>query len=179
MYEMKDQEVESILNHFLNKFKYDREEYYGVAAEGLCYALHGYDSSKGICFKTYAFQVMKKCCQRYIRDMHREKRKANVLSFSYFINENGEENDILEYVPDMSDEHHKSDVMDSIISDLNKVMNQFEVEMTLLFMEGYSDEQVAKIMHCSLKDIKNTKSNAYSRTNVMLMANKYRKEVMI
>ena len=142
------------------KYRLDVEEWYDLAAIGLCKAANTYDNSKSG-FSTYAYKCM------YTTVMM-EKRKENAMrtipqnQIVYYENQVSEEsksNDtstFLNYIPS------KQDIENEIISalSLENIKNELtgnKRKIFLLLKEGYTQCEISKIVGVSKQRVSKIK----------------------
>ncbi len=71
-----------LIYSFLKSKNLDADEYYDVAAIGLCQAAHGYDPTRGVAFATYAYKVM---LHEYYRALRHSINQVHVISLDTVI----------------------------------------------------------------------------------------------
>ena len=154
------EENHNLIYSFLYKYHLDLEEWYDLAAIGLCKAANTYNNSKSG-FSTYAYKCM------YTAVMM-EKRKENAMrtipqnQIFYYENQVSEEskdNDtstFLNYIPS------KQDIENEIISalSLENVKNELvgnKRKVFLLLRDGYTQCEISKIIGISKQRVSKIK----------------------
>lgn len=139
---------------FLYKYHLDVEEWYDIAAIGLCKAANTYNNDKSE-FSTYAYKCM-------YTTIIMEKRKENamrtipqnqIVYYENQVNESSKDNDtstFLNYIPS------KQDIENETISalSLENIENELvgnKKKVFLLLREGYTQCEISKIIGISSK----------------------------
>ena len=135
---------------FLNKNGLDVDEYYDLAAIGLCKAACNYEKSVSL-FSTYAYR----CMFNEIFNDNRTKKLARTipesLISSYNVPISGFEDDnfeVLDYLE--SDFNLEDDVLSSVEYEklMNKLSGKYKTTF-ILTMKGYKQCEIADILGCS------------------------------
>lgn len=136
---------------FLQKYQLSVEDYYGLAAIGLCKAGSKFDGSKSK-FSTYAYKCMFTTVFTEIRDRKAEKRIPDHQLLYYqaeFDDSNGgDASTFMNYIP--SKENVEESVLSEIIFDeyMSKLKDR-DKQIFILFSEGYKQGEIGKIVGCS------------------------------
>ena len=142
------------------KYHLDVEEWYDIAAIGLCKAANTYNNDKSE-FSTYAYKCM-------YTAIIMEKRKENamrtipqnqIVYYENQVNESSKENDtstFLNYIPS------KQDIENETISalSLENIENKLDGNKRKVFVllkEGYTQSEISKIIGISKQRISKTK----------------------
>lgn len=132
---------------FLYKYHLDVEEWYDIAAIGLCKAANTYNNDKSE-FSTYAYKCM-------YTTIIMEKRKENamrtipqnqIVYYENQVNESSKDNDtstFLNYIPS------KQDIENELVGNKKKVF--------LLLREGYTQCEISKIIGISKQRVSKIK----------------------
>lgn len=145
---------------FLYKYHLDVEEWYDIAAIGLCKAANTYNNDKSG-FSTYAYKCM-------YTTIIMEKRKENamrtipqnqIVYYENQVNESSKDNDtstFLNYIPS------KQDIENEIISalSLENIENELvgnKKKVFLLLREGYTQCEISKIIGISKQRVSKIK----------------------
>lgn len=145
---------------FLYKFHLDVEEWYDIAAIGLCKAANTYNNDKSE-FSTYAYKCM-------YTTIIMEKRKENamrtipqnqIVYYENQVNESSKDNDtstFLNYIPS------KQDIENETISalSLENIENELvgnKKKVFLLLREGYTQCEISKIIGISKQRVSKIK----------------------
>ena len=148
----------NLIYSFLRKHDYDPEEYYGLAAIGLCKAARTYDKSKGS-FSTYAYRAMRGCVINDIRDRSAAKRIPENLIDSYNNEICTEDGGIVEYMDILaSNEDLEKEVVEKILveSFMSKLSDRDRLIFSLL-INGYDYREIAKIVGVYWRTVSRTK----------------------
>ena len=145
---------------FLYKYHLDVEEWYDIAAIGLCKAANTYNNDKSG-FSTYAYKCM-------YATIIMEKRKENamrtipqnqIVYYENQVNESSKDNDtstFLNYIPS------KQDIENETISalSLENIENELvgnKKKVFLLLREGYTQCEISKIIGISKQRVSKIK----------------------
>ena len=145
---------------FLYKYHLDVEEWYDIAAIGLCKAANTYNNDKSG-FSTYAYKCM-------YTTIIMEKRKENamrtipqnqIVYYENQVNESSKDNDtstFLNYIPS------KQDIENETISalSLENIENELvgnKKKVFLLLREGYTQCEISKIIGISKQRVSKIK----------------------
>lgn len=145
---------------FLYKYHLDVEEWYDIAAVGLCKAANTYNNDKSE-FSTYAYKCM-------YTTIIMEKRKENamrtipqnqIVYYENQVNESSKDNDtstFLNYIPS------KQDIENETISalSLENIENELvgnKKKVFLLLREGYTQCEISKIIGISKQRVSKIK----------------------
>lgn len=142
------------LNHnliygFLNRYKLSVDDYYDLAAIGLCIACMKFDDSKSK-FSTFAYGCMFKVIFSSIRNSKKDKRNSQGKLVSYNIKMDDGENNGIQFIDMIS---AGEDVEGRVISKImfNDYMDKLpdrEREILYLLSLGYTQMQIAEILGC-------------------------------
>ena len=155
-------ENHNLIYSFLNKYDYDPEEYYDLAAIGLCKAAKLYNESKGA-FSTYAYRAMLNTISHDLLYKSRSKRIPENLIDYYnctFCNENGEIIEYLNLIPSSDD--IEKEVISKVI--VESVMDRFTDRDRLvlgLSADGYSNQEIGKLIGVSRNTVSKIKSRIF------------------
>lgn len=127
------------------------EDYYDLAAIGLCKAGSKFDGSKSK-FSTYAYKCMFTTVFTEIRDRKAEKRIQDyqVVYYQTELDDSngGDTSTFLNYIP--SKENVEDNVLSKIIFEeyMNKLKER-DRQIFALFSDGYKQQDISKIVGCS------------------------------
>lgn len=136
---------------FLQKYHLSVEDYYGLAAIGLCKAGSKFDGSKSK-FSTYAYRCMFTTVFTEIRDKKAEKRipEHQIVYYQAELDDNncGDTSIFMNYIP--SKENVEENVLSDIIFEeyMSKLKDR-DKKIFILFSEGYKQKEIGKIVGCS------------------------------
>lgn len=135
---------------FLQKYHLSIEDYYDLAAIGLCKAGSKFDGSKSK-FSTYAYRCMFTTVFTEIRDKKAGKRIPDHQIVYYqaeMKNDDGDTNTFMNYIP--SKENVEENVFSEIILEeyLSKLKDR-DKQIFILFSKGYKQGEIGKIVGCS------------------------------
>lgn len=149
------EENHNLIYTFLQKYHLSIEDYYGLAAIGLCNAAINFDGSKAS-FSTYAYKCM---YTDVFMENKREKSKKRipVHQIVYYENECddsncGDTSTFMNYIP--SKENVEENALSEII--LREYMSGLksrDKQILALFSEGYKQIEISKIVGCSQPQI--------------------------
>ena len=148
-------ENHNLIYSFLNRYNFDPEEYYGLAAIGLCKAAKLYDESKGN-FSTYAYRSMLNNIKHDLLYKSRSKRiPENLIDYynSEFCNDNGE---IIEYLSLLtSDIDIEKEVLAKIVVEtyMNELTDRDRLVLRLL-SDGYTHMEIGEIVGISRNTVR-------------------------
>lgn len=148
----------NLIYSFLNQYHLSDEDYYSVAAIGLCIAAMKYNASKSQ-FSTYAYQCMKSHVFTEIRKKKTLNRIPEEILTSYnseITDKDGKTTSILSLIP--SKENIENEVLFHIsLEEFEKKLNKKNKQIFQLFKEGYKQKEIAKITGCSQSQISRIK----------------------
>lgn len=145
----------NLIYSFLHRNHLSIEDYYDVAAIGLCKAAICFDSDKGYSFSTYAYSAM-------LSQVLIEKRKGTqaktipsdkvIYYESEIRNNDGDTSSFINFIP--SKENIYDDAIANIIFEEYKSQLKDRDKMILdLIKNGYKQIEVAKIVGCSQTNV--------------------------
>lgn len=143
------------------------DDFCGVAEEGLIKAARRYDPDKNIKFNTFATMTVKSALKTYLTYVNRKKRKSEVPNISLDA-PLGDDDDLLlsEKIADDYDFEEKI-IIENYIDKILKEMNGFEKNVTKLMMNGYTDDEIAKRLRRTTKEVKNAKK-VFKSTKILI-----------
>lgn len=157
-------ENHKLIFSFLNKYNYDPEEYYDLAAIGLCKAAKLYDESKGN-FSTYAYRAMLNTINHDLLYKSRSKRIPENLIDYYnctFCNENGEVIEYLEFIPS-GDDIEKEVMAKVMVESFMNGLSDRDRTVVGLMADGYTYREIGKIIGMSRNTVSKIKGRIYIR----------------
>lgn len=136
---------------FLQKYHLSIEDYYGLAAIGLCKAAIKFNDEKSK-FSTYAFLLMKHVVFQEIRKKSAEKRIQDHQIVYYqaeFDDSNGgNTSTLMNYIP--SKENVEENTLSKIIfEEYMSKLKERDKQIFILFSDGYKQKEIGKIVGCS------------------------------
>lgn len=148
----------NLIYSFLQKQHLSVEDWYGLAAIGLCKAAITFNKEISS-FPTYAYKCM-------FTHVYSEKRKElqartipsnQIMYYQTQINDdNGNETNFMNYIP--SKENVEDTVLSSVIFDeYNKLLTDRDKKIFALFREGYTQREISKIVKCSQPQVSRVK----------------------
>lgn len=135
----------------MQKYHLPIEDYYDLAAIGLCKAGSKFDGDKSK-FSTYAYKCMFTTVFSEIRSQKAEKRIKNYQLVYYqaeFDDSNGSDKfTFMNYIP--SKENVEENVLSEIIFEeyMSKLKDR-DKRIFILFSEGYNQNEIGRIVGCS------------------------------
>lgn len=143
-------ENHQLIYGFLSKNGLDSEEFYDLAAIGLCKAAENYRESDGI-FSTYAYRCMKNTVLNEIRRLNGVKKVPVCMISSYNVPISGCEDEEIELLDSFkSDLDIEMEVIDEII--LEKLMRKLSGKYKntlILSLKGYNNTEISDILGCN------------------------------
>lgn len=150
----------SLIYAFLNKYHFPSDEYYDVAAIGLCQAAISFDEGVSV-FATYAYQCM---FTSVCRELRKKKRVGHIPDdkILYYESTMYENNDsdtaiYINYMPSNENVENNTIVnitFDNFKASLNKEEHKQIIE---LLRCGYTQVQIAESMGCAQSTISGVK----------------------
>lgn len=148
----------NLIYSFLQKHHLSVEDWYGLAAIGLCKAAITFNKEVSS-FTTYAYKCM-------FTHVYSEKRKElqartipsnQIMYYQTQINDdNGNETNFMNYIP--SKENVEDTVLSSVIFDeYNKLLTDRDKKIFALFRDGYKQREISKIVGCSQPQVSRVK----------------------
>lgn len=144
-----------LIYSFLHRYEYDPEEYYDLAAIGLCNAARLYDESKGA-FSTYAYKAMLNAINRELIFKSRTKRIPEHLIISYdceTCNEEGEVIDFLSLIPSTTNIEKEVLAKVTVESYMDELNDRDRLVLVLL-EQGFNTIEISKIIGVSRTTIR-------------------------
>lgn len=150
----------NLIYAFLHKYNLSIDEYYDVAAIGLCKAAIMFDKKKECTFSTYAYLVMLTELKLVFR--YNTSRKAiplDKLTYYQSIISNGDGKEIerLSLIPDNVDV--ESEVMtNETFKQVYSILSEQDRRIIHMFKLGYKQKEIAKNVGCSQSYISKIKA---------------------
>ena len=148
----------NLIYSFLQKYHLAIDEYYGLAAIGLCKAGKTYNGEKSN-FSTYAY----KCMFTTVMCELRKNKQAKTIPEHQIVyyqaeleNNEGDTASFMNYIPS------KENVEDSVLSEVifdeyaNKLKDR-DKKIFSLFREGYKQKEIGKMLGCSQAQVSRVK----------------------
>lgn len=142
-----DAEIENIFDIFFKKYRYNRDDFYGVAAIGFTKALSKFDDSKNTKFCTYAIACMRTEVLFELRKWRQTKRylDSHAESLEKMITEDGLT--LGELVADDEIKGIDSDVdTKNALDKIRKILSKKEFEILKLKMMEMADKDIARAL---------------------------------
>lgn len=148
----------NLIYSFLQKQHLSVEDWYGLAAIGLCKAAITFNKEISS-FSTYAF----KCMFTHVYSEKRKELQARTIPFNQIVyyqtqinDDNGNETNFMNYIP--SKENVEDTVLSSVIFDeYNKLLTDRDKKIFTLFRDGYTQKEISKIVGCSQPQVSRVK----------------------
>lgn len=148
----------NLIYSFLQKQHLSVEDWYGLAAIGLCRAAITFNKEMSS-FSTYAYKCM-------FTHVYSEKRKElqartipsnQIMYYQAQINDgNGSETNFMNFI--QSKENVEETVLSDVIFDeYNKLLNDRDKKIFVLFRDGYTQKEISKIVGCSQPQVSRVK----------------------
>lgn len=152
----------NLIYGFLNKYGLDREDFYDLAAIGLCKAAETWNKKRGV-FSTYAYRCMLNVVRTENRAKNVGKRiPENMIVFynTETCSDDGAVVEFINYIPydiDVEKEAIDRVVMGRYLNKLDELDDRDRLIFWLL-IDGYSLREIGKIIGCSHHNIAYIKS---------------------
>lgn len=148
----------NLIYSFLQKQHLSIEDWYGLAAIGLCKAAITFNKEMSS-FSTCAY----KCMFTHIYSEKRKELQARTIPSNQILyyqtetsDNNGNKSNIMNYIP--SKENVEETVLSDIIFDeYNKLLNDRDKKIFILFKNGYTQREISKIVGCSQPQVSRVK----------------------
>ena len=133
----------NLIYYYCRKNDISIDTYYDVCAIGLCKAAATYDKEQST-FANYALYVINNEVKGiYRQNASRGKQDVQVFSYDKILTNNyGDEYTLLDFIITDGKDAYDS----SILTDFNKIWNKREKRIALLLYEGYTQEEISKII---------------------------------
>lgn len=128
--------------------------------DGVIKAVLLYTPDRGALFSTYAMLSIIRSLDSMMRDKNRLKRNPPGGIFSI-----DDSNIEVLNMPDINS--NINDLIKEDVREFFSVLNKFERKVTYYLMYGYEYSEIAKILNCSIKEVKAVKEITYKRTDVL------------
>ena len=164
-------ENHQLIYSFLHKYDYDIEDFYDLAAIGLCKAARSYKDSMGN-FSTLAYKCMFNEIAHYFVNQGAARRVPSHLIMHYdakiHSDDEGEFSEILNCMN--CDNGFENDAITDILIDICKVkLTDRDRIVFEMLMDGYTTREIGKVIGCSNMNITNIRRKIESRLRRMLV----------
>lgn len=136
---------QGLIYSFLMKKNLSIEEYYGVAAIGLCKAAEVYNETKGA-FSTVAYKCMLHCIAHELRKFKAIKRGNGQITLSYDVeiqNTDGDNCTLKDFIPN-GDEFESLSCTKMVFKDIISSLKGKECIVLYLHLNGNTQNEIAK-----------------------------------
>lgn len=141
----------NVIYSFLNKYNLSHDDWYDLAAIGLCKAAKSFKDDISN-FSTYAYKCM---FTTVFQEKRKETRLKTIPSYKldhydnkFLVNESGETISYLETIE--SKNNTETEALFNIqVQNLIGSVNYIEKKVLSLIMKGYSQQEIASIIGCS------------------------------
>ena len=144
----------NLIFSFLQKYHLEFDDYYDLAAIGLCQAATTFDSNKSQ-FSTFAYRCMYGSVFTEIRKCSSINRIPSDQILYYETETQNEEGDccsIINFIP--SKENLEENVLSEIIfNEYTNKLKERDKLVFILFKQGYKQQEIGDIVGCSQKNI--------------------------
>lgn len=144
----------NLIYSFLNSHRLSIDDYYDVAAIGLCKAAYHFDPAKGIAFSTYAYKLIQNEILREMRKNNNISHGGNVPDVS--LQEPTTQDDDTLTLGDMIPANYGNPedalAVDSIHNAIDKLDPKHR-EIMKLFISGYKQGEIANIVGTSQANV--------------------------
>lgn len=154
------EENHSLIYSFLYKYHLNVEEWYDLAAIGLCKAANTYNNDKSG-FSTYAYKCMYTTvmCEKRKEKTMRRIPQDKIVYYENHINEESKDNDtstFLNYIPSKQDVENET-ISTLSLENIEKELIGNKRKIFLLLREGYTQCEISKIIGISKQRISKIK----------------------
>ena len=134
----------------LKKFKLNSEEYFDVAAIGLCKAANTFDTSRGLAFSTYAMFVISNELKVVYRGLTNQKHipEYAICSYNTEVLEDSDKT-FIEYNVQSSQSIENDIVLKLVVQQVVDSLSAKEQCLFNLIMQGYTQYEVARYLNVS------------------------------
>ena len=148
---LNEEQIKLVENHHyiiymcLKTLKLSVDEYYDLAAIGLCEAAFNFDRSKNIKFSTFSMNCIKKTIYKEFRKKNCKKRKADIIHFEHLSNNE-------ELVCRYGSVDIETEAIYNIVCKefMDYIRTKPEIYLiVLLSYYGYTQKQISSIMNIS------------------------------
>lgn len=145
-------ENHNLIYSFLHHYHFEIEEFYDIAAIGLCRAAANFDASRGNAFSTYAYKAMYSQILLFKRQEKNKKAIPPHQIISYDSEVSNEEGDTSFFVNSIaSKENLEKEVVFTVFFEdyVQSLKNEKDKKILELLEKGYSQKEIAEIFGCS------------------------------
>lgn len=153
----------NLIYSFLAHHHLEIEEYYGLAAIGLCNAGTTYKGDKSK-FSTYAYKCMLNNVMCELRKERSTKRvpKHQILYYQAELEHyDGENASLLDFIPSYEDVENNT-LSKVLLDEYAKTLSDRDKRMLALFSYGYKQREISKIVGCSQPQVSRFKNRLSS-----------------
>ena len=152
----------NIIYSVLNKYGWSIDEYYDVAAIGLCKAARSFDSKKGFTFSTYAYTAIKNEVFMEARKYTAQSRSGmQVVSLDAPI-QASEDITLGEILENTADSPYGGAIASEVKSAIRKLKDT-ERTALMLMLAGYKQNEIATVLSTSQANASRIISKAQKR----------------
>lgn len=140
----------NLIYSFLHQHKLPVEEFYDLAAIGLCHAAMHYDPNISL-FSTFAYKCMLSQCMKEVNAKNRAKRiPENLISSLNYEHEESDGNLLsLEEVISSNENMEENAISNVTIQNFKNQLKPKHRQILDYLLEGYTIREIAKKMGCS------------------------------
>lgn len=154
------EENHNLIYWFLNKYHLSIDEYYDLAAIGLCKAAKTFNNEQSS-FSTYAAKCMFTTVFSEIRNENNDKRKAFKEALSLDTTVEGFDNEQAKFLDMLStcDTTEDIAVAQKMLEDYYKQASKRDKSIIQMLLNGYTQREIARIYNLSQAQISRTKKS--------------------
>lgn len=153
------EENHNLIYSFLQNYHLTIEDYYDLAAIGLCKAGKTYDGDKAS-FSTYAYKCM---FSAVMCDLRKKKQARTIPDYKMVYyqaelddSDGGDTGSFMNYIP--SGENVEENVLSEVIFDeYTDRLKERDKKIFSLFREGYKQREIGKMLGCSQAQVSRVK----------------------
>lgn len=153
-------ENHNLIYSFLWKYRLKIDDYYDLAAIGLCKAAITFDPKRGL-FSTYAYQCMFNEIKIELRKAKSVKRipDERLVYFQQKLeNNNGDTMEIENLFPSIENTEEQV-ISEMTLGECTKNLKEKDKKIILLLADGYKQHEVGQIIGCSQAQVSRVRKN--------------------
>lgn len=162
----------NLIYQFLIDNKLSHDEYYDIAAIGLCNAAMKYDGSKGIAFSTYAYKTISNTIKKYV--IYDKRHTVDTMSYNVTSTVYGDDTEV-EYLETFksNDNTEEENVTKMFFKWFIEYMSLRELQIVYYKTKNYTDTEISKkygVTHSMISRIWRRIKSAYHNNDRLYTA---------